>query len=241
MTTASADEDYVTPFSTRKYDYWPAGFDRTHVFAANYVYDLPKLAQHFNGPKWLSYLVDNYQLSGYTSFMSGTPLAAWAGTAVWWPPAQWITGSVSEWIRPGFYLGTNGNVNQGVATSKFNPAAFLPPGIGAPVPGNRDLRGGGLQNWDISLFKNIPLGSEQRYLQLRLEAFNAFNHPNFHDVNMPISVNTPSGSTPATLSVNPTRSANCGGPYGTCFGEYSDTYTGNGGPRVVQLGLKLYF
>jgi len=39
-----------------------------------------------------------------------------------------------------------------------------------------------MQTWDMSLFKNFPLGrSEARYLQLRMEAFNAFNHPNFSD------------------------------------------------------------
>jgi len=242
LTTASADEDYVSPFDSHKYDYRPAAFDRTHVLAVNYVYDLPNPTKHFNGPKWLSYITDDYQLSGFTSVMSGAPLPVWAGTAVWWPPAQWITGSVSEWIRPGFYLPTTNNVNQSVGTSKFNPGAFLPPTIGVPLRGNRDLRGGGLQNWDMSLFKNIPLGhNEQRYLQLRLEAFNVFNHPNFKDVNLPISVNTPSGTTPATLSLSPTRSPGCTGAYGTCFGEYNDTYTGNGGPRVVQLAVKLYF
>jgi hypothetical protein len=242
LTTASADEDYATPFNSRKYDYRLASFDRSHVLAFNYVYDLPNLTRHFNGPKWLSYLTDNYQISGFTSVMSGAPLPIWGGTAVWWPPAQWITGSVSEWIRPGFYLPVAADVNQSVGTSKFNPAAFLPPTIGVPLPGYLGLRGGGLQNWAVSLFKNIPLGQdERRYLQLRLESFNAFNHPNFRDPNLPISVNTPSGNTPATVSTGPTRSGGCTGPYGTCFGEYNDTYTGNGGPRVVQLGMKLYF
>src|SRR5262249_28786472 len=34
----------------------------------------------------------------------------------------------------------------------------------------------GTHNWDFSLFKNIPLKSESRYLQLRWEVYNAFNH-----------------------------------------------------------------
>ena len=41
----------------------------------------------------------------------------------------------------------------------------------------------------MSLFKNIPLGkNEARYIQLRLEAFNAFNHPNFDQKNYGINV-----------------------------------------------------
>jgi hypothetical protein len=40
--------------------------------------------------------------------------------------------------------------------------------------------------------KKIPLGSnEARYLELRLEAFNTFNHPNFVSQNFGYSVNGP--------------------------------------------------
>jgi hypothetical protein len=102
-----------------------------------------------------------------------------------------------------------------------------------------------MQNWDISIFKNIPLGSnEQRYLQLRLEAFNVFNHPNFQGVSLPWYMNSPSGSTPAELVI-PTRPANTpvssGEPLGKYFGEYNSQYGGVGGPRVLQLAAKIYF
>ncbi len=44
----------------------------------------------------------------------------------------------------------------------------------------------------MSLLKNIPLGNnEARYLELRLEAFNVFNHPNFTGQNYGYSVNGP--------------------------------------------------
>ena len=43
----------------------------------------------------------------------------------------------------------------------FNTAAFLQ----AP----------GINNWDLSLFKNFPI-KERLNLQLRLESFNTFNH-----------------------------------------------------------------
>jgi len=95
-----------------------------------------------------------------------------------------------------------------------------------------------MQNWDMSLFKNIPLGSnEARYLQLRLEAYNAFNHPNFNDKNYGVSTNGPwpwTGNPSAPLSM--TKNNN--------WGTNSDTYNASGGPggfRVVQLAAKLYF
>jgi hypothetical protein len=98
----------------------------------------------------------------------------------------------------------------------------------------------------MSLFKNIPLGSnEQRYLQLRLEAFNVFNHPNFSGSNVSFGVNPPSGAQGASVYTNaPLRGStpiSSSDPLGSKFGEYNSTYSGTGGPRVIQLGVKFYF
>ena len=41
------------------------------------------------------------------------------------------------------------------------------------------LRGPGINNWDLSIVKNTPLGGETRSLQFRAEFFNAFNHTQF--------------------------------------------------------------
>jgi hypothetical protein len=58
--------------------------------------------------------------------------------------------------------------------------------------GRNTLRTGGTNNFDLNLTKSIPLG-ESRRLELRWEALNAFNHPQY--VNVPqTSVNgTPAG------------------------------------------------
>ena len=73
-TTASADEDQQDAFDTRKYDYRLAWWDRPHVLVFNYVYDIPGLAKKFGGPRWLGYITDNFQLSGITTFESGSPV-----------------------------------------------------------------------------------------------------------------------------------------------------------------------
>jgi hypothetical protein len=61
----------------------------------------------------------------------------------------------------------------------FNTGAFAQP---APFTfgnsGRGVLRGDGVVTVDVSLAKNVALGAA-RTLQLRVEAFNAFNHPNF--------------------------------------------------------------
>ena len=216
LATANSDGDTQDTFSPLL-DYRAASWDRTHVFAVNYVYDLPGISKHFGGPKWLSYITDNYQLSGITQVMSGTPVDL--NSSFSFPPGS-VTGSDQYGAIPFYYsLDKNGNL--------------LLPAIGAPQRGTRDtLRSGGMHNWDMSLFKNLPLG-EARSLQLRLEAFNAFNHPNFNDKNYGVTVTGPwayaSPTDPLTISKN----ANWGTP--------SDTYSGGGGFRVVQLGAKFYF
>jgi len=222
LTTSNSDGEWQDPFNPLL-DYRAASWDRTHVFAANYIYDLPRVTRHFGGPKWLSYLTDNYQLSGVTQFMTGTPIDTNNNGSF---PSGYFNGS-NQWsaVNFNYTLDQSGNL--------------VFPTIGPPTRGTRDiLRTGGMQNWDMSLFKNIPLGSnEARYLQLRLEAFNAFNHPNFNNKNYGIDVNGPfpwTGDPSAALTM--TKNAN--------WGKNSDTYNASGGPgsfRVIQLAAKLYF
>lgn len=219
LTTAGSDQDTQDTFNALL-DYRAAPWDRTHVFAANYVYDLPGLAKHFGGPKWLSYVTDHYQLSGVTQLMTGTPNDFNNGFG--FPPGS-VTGSDQYGAIP-YYLSLD---------RAGNP---LLPTIGPPGRGTRDiLRGGGMQNWDMSLFKNIPMG-ERYSIQLRLEAFNAFNHPNFNDKNYGASVTGPWAYASPTDPLTITKNGN--------WGTYSDTYNSGGGPgsfRVVQLGAKFFF
>ena len=44
--------------------------------------------------------------------------------------------------------------------------------------GRNILMGPGMAQWDFSLFKSIPV-TERVRMQLRIESFNFFNHPNF--------------------------------------------------------------
>lgn len=219
LATASSDQDEQNPVNALL-DYRAASWDRTHVFAANYVYDLPNLTKRYQGPKWLSYVTDNYHLSGVTQFMTGTPVDLNNGYSF---PSGSLDGG-NMWGNIPFYY---------TADRHGNPAL---PAVGFPVRGTRDvLRYGGMQNWDMSLLKNIPFGSsEVRYLELRLEAFNAFNHPNFTGQNYGYSVNGPWEYSPPNSTISISKNGN----FGT---NQSTPDTGPGGFRVVQLGAKLYF
>jgi hypothetical protein len=76
----------------------------------------------------------------------------------------------------------------------FNPAAFTaPPNFTYGTSGYNMLWGPHYQNWDMNLMKNITW--KERYnLQLRADAFNVFNHPNF-------GVPSASISNPASMGV----------------------------------------
>lgn len=221
LATANSDEDKQDPFNPAL-DYRSTDFDRAHVLTANYVYDLPNATKHFGGPKWLSYITDNYQLSGVTQFLTGTP----ADTGNNWSYESGALDGSNMWgAIQGYY----------VLDQNKNPVT---PRVGPPLRGSRDiLRNGGMQNWDMSLFKNIPFSNnEQRYIQLRLEAFNVFNHPNFNTKNYNVDVNDFPFQWQPNDPIVISKAAN--------WGTYKDTYNSSGGPggfRVVQLGAKIYF
>jgi hypothetical protein len=119
------------------------------------------------------------------------------------------------------------------------------------------MRNPGINNTDLSLFKNFRLGSDgNRRLQLRLEAFNAFNHTQFSSINAGVNLVVPNGTdasgNPAFLTGNAifsryneaiitnnlrSQAANKNRPLGTFFGEYN----GARDPRIIQLGVKLYW
>jgi hypothetical protein len=63
----------------------------------------------------------------------------------------------------------------------FNTAAFARPALGT-LGNASSVVARGINNWNISLFKNISL-RERLDIQFRAEAYNVFNHPQFSNVN----------------------------------------------------------
>ena len=95
------------------------------------------------------------------------------------------------------------------------------------------MRGPGLANWDMSLFKNIALSADSvRHIQLRLEAFNAPNNAEWASFNSNIQFN------PAGQIVNlPTAVGGGGGRFG--FGALNSNRANS--QRILQVAAKLYF
>ena len=92
--------------------------------------------------------------------------------------------------------------------------------------GRNALRGRGINNWDISIFKNFYF-TERLHLQLRLETFNTFNHTQFAGLNT--NAPTLSGATNPGQQFTPSIAGTAG------------QITSTRDPRTVQLGGKFYF
>ena len=110
-----------------------------------------------------------------------------------------------------------------------NPSAqYIQAGVGAFANAGRNtLQMPAIQNVDFSLFKNFALG-EARKIQLRLDLYNAFNHPQY----VPGSVD---GVEPITTTgVSQFNTVGL-----TDFNTASHVFSSH--PRVVQLALRFDF
>jgi hypothetical protein len=181
MDLVDGNNNAVNPFlDFRMRNYGKAGFDRTHNFALSYTYDFPSLSKRI-GAGWMKWLFDGWQISGITEFVSGAPL----GLGYSLVQATDLTGASGAGVDSRVVLAENPVLprSERSLTRHFRTEAVRPPtradfGIGnAPKD---PIRGPGINNWDMSLFKNFPLGAnESRRLQLRWETYNTWNHPQF--------------------------------------------------------------
>ena len=112
---------------------------------------------------------------GIATFSSGAP----SEVSFTQSTATNITGSPSVSAR----INVNGNpyhLGSGYGPLQaFNPTVFALPAVGTLGDPSRNLmRGPGIENWNISLVKGIPIW-ERVHLQFRVEMYNAFNHTQF--------------------------------------------------------------
>jgi hypothetical protein len=247
-TDSAAPNDLTNPYDPSAYDYALANFDRTHYFVANYVWNLPKGGGLLGGG-WLARAVlDNWTISGITWIATGNPIELNVNIAGV-NATQRLLGSDSGGnaggVQPRFRAGDG--AGDGSGESRIDPAAISVPGINDRGPYDRFyLRNPGFTNFDISVFKNFPIGTNgRRYLQLRVEMFNAFNKAQFNQLNTTTNVVNGAGQTGAAIfnnytnlavtnNVRPTGDTRV---LGTFFGEPNSTRD----PRIIQLGIKLYF
>jgi hypothetical protein len=93
----------------------------------------------------------------------------------------------------------------------------------------------GYTNWDASIMKKFQFGADaHRFMQVRFEAYNVFNHTEWSGINLTPSFSPTTGQVTNLASSTPGQG---GGIFG--FGALNAIRAGS--PRVVQLGAKVYF
>ncbi len=162
-------------------DYGLLDLDRTHMFSLNYVWEMP----FFRGRQGAAARIfGGWQLSGITTFQSGLPFTVTQAGDV----ANFGGGTGGQ--RPD-RIGNPHEGRGGSLSRYFNTAAFRAVtqtgAIGtAEVNG---VRGPGINNFDISLFKNIAVRESVRF-QFGVETFNTVNHAQFEGVGGQIGATT---------------------------------------------------
>jgi hypothetical protein len=197
--------------------YGNSDFDVTHVITAYGLYELPiGRGKMFASkvPGWLNQIIGGWQISAIDTWRTGLafqtvsnafPISFNNNT-----PAV-FNGDTSA-IR--VHIHQVGGQVQLFADPQAAIAAFTGP-LGLEGGSRNNLRGPHLWVVDLGLGKHFPV-TEKVQLEFRMDAFNAFNHPNF---TLPGVAGTADITSPSTFGV----------------------INGTGAPRVVQLALRLDF
>lgn len=200
----SNDQTFILDRYDMAADRGLSDLDTGHRFVASWVYDLP----FGPGQRWLGNsglagrMIGDWHLSGIASFQSGQPFTV-----------------KSPLDTSGYFVNggqradrtCSGKLDHPTPEEWFNTSCFEQAAsytIGNA--GRNILRGDGIANFDLGLLKNLAF-TETRYLQFRVETFNAFNHTMF-DV-----------------------------PYATIGQSSSGKVTSAKPARILQLGVKFYF
>lgn len=207
-----------------------SNFDVPHNFVAAATYDLPQ----FSTNRAIRALIGGWSVDGIVRLRSGLPFSVITQSF----DVFNISGTrrvdlVSEqavWIDDAIVPGGK----------RLNPAAFAQPLAGRQGSlGRNSLRSFGLRQVDLSLRRQFAI-SERYKLQLRVEAFNAFNTPNF---------NTPSAvlSSPLAATFGQSTAMLGRGLSGNTLSTQTSPSPGFnslyqiGGARNVQLSLRFGF
>ncbi len=207
-----SDTDTLAYFLNRLRERAVAGYDRTHVFTLDYIYNVPNVGKKLGDNPVTNTILNGWQVSGVTRIWSGLPFSVTtngnAGTLGGGPRADHRGGEII--------------VKDYANRLWFDPFVFGRPRDGElGNTGRNFLRGPGFTNFDLSLFKDFKF-TERIKLQYRAEFFNIFNHLQWFGVNTNIGNVANANSAVA----NP----------GT-FGQLASTRDA----RKIQMALKFTF
>jgi hypothetical protein len=224
-----------------------SSLDMPHKFTVSWVYELPKLP--FNNAFSKTFL-DGWQINGSYMAESGQPITALSGQdangdfdtagdrAILNPNGSGLMGSGVNYVLRNPVTGAtsiaasepdDASLVVGYVASNSN-ARFIVAMPGTADNANRvgrnTIRSIGLNNWNLSVFKNFRL-KEGKYFQYRAEFYNAFNHRQF-SLGLPTyqqSLNNALSSTYSNVSSL----------------QFLDATQFSGSSRTMQMSLKFIF
>jgi hypothetical protein len=246
-------------------------FDQRQLLNVNYIYDLPLLrlltgfdhlvgsssdpvdgdsSASANKDTWqpgpvLKTLIGGWQLSGITTFQTGTPFSVINGGGSNGTGVADNAG-VGDGLGVGSYADVIGNAHVGkpyvqpggnnVGPLLLNPGAFAAPrGLTFGNSGRNFLNNPSRINFNMSVYKHFKPFKDRLDIEFRAEAFNVFNHTQFR-------------------ITDPANPGNTGNNIINCYGSQTELYSAGGSgclagnsflhpvdahdPRIMQFGLK---
>ncbi len=245
MTYTDTPNGAIANFQDRRFwNYGEAGFDRNQNLVFHWTANIPKASQLWNN-RVLKAIGDNWEWSGIGQFEGGAPLS------LTFSGAPNLTGG-GDGARPiliGDPFAPQGDIHTTgqflnklvwvlpcapglpaglVATSHCVQTGLIP---NADIPGITRTnigRGPGINNWDMALQKNVPVGERMKFM-IRAEAFNIFNHPSFTAMDLALPFDT---------------SSSCGTNCGLLKSATTSTFgqvNAERGARKLQLSARFTF
>ena len=154
-----------------------SAFDMRHNFVASYRYEVPLGRLFFRRNR----LTEGWAISGVTRFSTGFPVTLFNNqdTSLLGTIPNGIN---NDGVDTPDYAPGNLEINTDPRNGRpaFNTALFSLPALGQMgTASRRSFYGPGIENFDVALHKSVRL-RESSSLELRLEAFNVFNHAQFY-------------------------------------------------------------
>jgi hypothetical protein len=158
---------------------WSLGAQNvTRMLVVSAIYELPfgrGKALFADVNRFVNRAIGGWQFVTLATFSDGTPVVLGAAT-------NNPTGLLGYNDRPD-WTGANPAISSQTLSHWFNTSVFSQPAsftLGNAPRTLGSVNNPGVNNWNISFFKNNYFGTDNRFnLQFRVEMFNAFNHPQF--------------------------------------------------------------
>ncbi|HKW62462.1 MAG TPA: carboxypeptidase regulatory-like domain-containing protein [Candidatus Acidoferrum sp.] len=215
--TAFVGAGSFDPYGRLQRDYGNSAYDARHRFTVSFTYELPNLNKLSAFSKMPSRVFGGWRLSGINILQSGQPIILVDQNQLSLTCVNHVYYSCPDrpdLVKMPVALNPRTASFGGLKNYFFDPSSFTDNALGTLGNTTRNFfHGPGFWNTDFSVQKDTSI-TEKTTFQMRLEAYNLFNHTNF---------------------ANPVGDVSSGN-----FGRITGIRTGSNS-RLVQLGAKFIF